>query len=188
MADTNWQPQWCESAPSRDRSSRNRIICVLTATCCKSKMTTALLMPLPPFTSLLAVSNRSRSWAISGTTGQTCLCPIRRRGRPPKSGLTNGPRRRTMSAAARRRISAAMKARWAERKRGSKPAAIQKPATKKAGSRPQMSAPSPRTRWCSYCKRNGHHLCSGTRRVNHSRTVPCDCPCEIGTTRTGGWR
>ena len=37
-------------------------------------------------------------------------------------------------------------------------------------------APSPRTRWCSYCKRNEHHLCSGTRRVNHGRTVPCECP------------
>jgi len=37
-------------------------------------------------------------------------------------------------------------------------------------------APSPRTRWCSYCKRNEHHLCSGMRRVNHGRTVPCECP------------
>jgi hypothetical protein len=37
-------------------------------------------------------------------------------------------------------------------------------------------APSPRTQWCSYCKRNEHHLCSGTRRVNHGRTVPCECP------------
>ena len=37
-------------------------------------------------------------------------------------------------------------------------------------------APNPRTRWCSYCKRNEHHLCSGTRRVNHGRTVPCECP------------
>ena len=36
-------------------------------------------------------------------------------------------------------------------------------------------APSPRTRWCSYCKRNEHHLCSGTGRVNHGRTVPCEC-------------
>ena len=36
--------------------------------------------------------------------------------------------------------------------------------------------PSPRSRWCSYCKRNEHHLCSGTRRLNHGRTVPCECP------------
>jgi len=82
-----------------------------------------------------------RSWlnqAISALEGLVSG-PIRRRGRPPKSGLTNGPRKRTMSAAARRRISAAMQARWAERKRGSQPAATRKPATKKAGSRPQMS-------------------------------------------------
>jgi hypothetical protein len=84
-------------------------------------------------------SERSRlNQAISVLEGLFSR-PIRRRGRPPKSGLTNGPGKRTMSAAARRRIAAAMKARWAERKRGSKPAATRKPAGKKAGSRPQMS-------------------------------------------------
>jgi len=36
--------------------------------------------------------------------------------------------------------------------------------------------PSPRSRWCSYCKRNEHHLCSGFRRVNHGPTVLCECP------------
>jgi hypothetical protein len=85
---------------------------------------------------------------------------IARRGRSPKSGLTYGPRKRTMSAAARRRISAAMKARWAERKRGSKPAATRKPATKKAGSRRQMSPAARRklsalmkARWAARKKR-----------------------------------
>jgi hypothetical protein len=33
------------------------------------------------------------------------------------------------------------------------------------------SAPSPRTRWCSYRKRNEHYLCSGFRRVNHGLIV-----------------
>jgi len=41
--------------------------------------------------------------------------PSKRRGRPPGS-----TKRRTMSAAARKRISAAMKARWAERKKAKK--------------------------------------------------------------------
>jgi hypothetical protein len=38
------------------------------------------------------------------------------------------------------------------------------------------STPSPRSRWCSYCKRNEHHLCSGFRRVNHGLVVRCECP------------
>ena len=37
-------------------------------------------------------------------------------------------------------------------------------------------APSPRSRWCSYCKRNEHHLCPGFRRVNHGLTLRCECP------------
>ena len=41
-----------------------------------------------------------------------------RRGRPP-GRVGNGRRRRHMSAAARRRISLAMKQRWAERKKKS---------------------------------------------------------------------
>ena len=43
----------------------------------------------------------------------------RRPGRPPGTGrgAGNGRRRRHMSAAARRRISQAMKQRWAERKK-----------------------------------------------------------------------
>src|SRR6516165_8194985 len=62
-------------------------------------------------------SERSRlNQAISALEGLVSG-PIRRRGRPPKSGLTNGPGKRTLSVAARRRIAAAMKARWAERKR-----------------------------------------------------------------------
>ena len=105
-------------------------------------------------------SERSRlNQAISALEGLVSA-PIRRQGRFPKSGLRYGPRKRTMSASARRRISAAMKARWAERKRGSKPAATRKPATKKAGSRPQMSPAARRklsalmkARWAARKKR-----------------------------------
>ena len=44
-----------------------------------------------------------------------------RRGRPPKSSTTTGSGRRVMTAAARKRISEAMKARWAKRKGKSAP-------------------------------------------------------------------
>jgi hypothetical protein len=56
----------------------------------------------------------------------------RRRGRPPKAASTTGPQRWHMSAAARRRISEAMKKRWATRKGKSGP--------RKAKTRPAMSA------------------------------------------------
>jgi len=68
--------------------------------------------------------------AISALEGLTSPAP--RRGRPPKSTSTGGKRRR-MSAAARKRISEAMKQRWAKQK--SKSSA---PAKPKAG--PTMSA------------------------------------------------
>ena len=60
--------------------------------------------------------------------------PGPRRGRPPKSRATPTitPRRRRMSASARKRISEAMKQRWAKWKGKSAP--------KKAKSRPPMSA------------------------------------------------
>ena len=57
-----------------------------------------------------------------------------RRGRPPKTGSTYG---RHMSAAARKRISEAMKQRWAKRKRKSAP---KKSAPAKTKNRPTMSA------------------------------------------------
>ena len=41
-------------------------------------------------------------------------------GRPPGSGSAKGGKRRTMSAAARKRISEMMKLRWAERKKKAK--------------------------------------------------------------------
>ncbi|HEY4900246.1 MAG TPA: hypothetical protein VIH91_05430 [Terriglobales bacterium] len=41
-------------------------------------------------------------------------------GRPPGSGASKGKKRRTMSPAARKRISEMMKLRWAERKRKAK--------------------------------------------------------------------
>jgi len=59
-----------------------------------------------------------------------------RRGRPPKP--LAGGKRRVMSAAARKRISAAMKARWAARKSGSGTKSA-KVTTKKTARRPQMS-------------------------------------------------
>ena len=55
-----------------------------------------------------------------------------RRGRPPKAISTAGRQRRGMSAAARKRISEAMKQRWAKWKGKSAP--------KKARTRPAMSA------------------------------------------------
>ena len=57
-----------------------------------------------------------------------------RRGRPPKAGSTTG---RRMSAAARKRISEAMKQRWAKWKGKSAP---KKSAPAKAKARPAMSA------------------------------------------------
>src|ERR1019366_3386213 len=57
-----------------------------------------------------------------------------RRGRPPKSAK----RTRTMSPAARRRISAAMKLRWAQRK-GKSPAKKAAAPAKKATARKPMS-------------------------------------------------
>jgi hypothetical protein len=58
-----------------------------------------------------------------------------RRGRPPKASRgteTSGPKRRTMSAAARAKIAAAQRARWAKQKGSAAP--------KKAGNRGPMSA------------------------------------------------
>jgi hypothetical protein len=58
----------------------------------------------------------------------------RRRGRPSRASATTG---RHMSAAARKRISEAMKQRWAKWKRKSAP---KKPAPAKTKTRPAMSA------------------------------------------------
>lgn len=44
----------------------------------------------------------------------------KRRGRPPKSSSASGGKKRTMSASARAKISAAQKARWAKQKVGSR--------------------------------------------------------------------
>ena len=55
-----------------------------------------------------------------------------RRGRPPRAATTSGRPRSRMSAAARKRISEAMKQRWAKWKGKSAP--------KKAKTRPAMSA------------------------------------------------
>src|ERR1017187_3109904 len=75
--------------------------------------------------------------ALEGLAGPSAP----RRGRPPKSQAapTLVQRRRTMSLAARKRISAAMKQRWAKRKGKSAPKKA-KTATKKSAGRKPMSA------------------------------------------------
>ena len=70
---------------------------------------------------LIAYRNRLNE-AIEALDGASRQAP--RRGRPPKthnSTPTSGQRRRTMSAAARKLISEAQKARWAAQKRNAAP-------------------------------------------------------------------
>ena len=74
--------------------------------------------------------------AISALEGLTSTAP--RLGRPPKATTTGGKRRR-MSAAARKRISEAMKQRWAKWKGKSSPKQA-KAAPKKTTVRRPMSA------------------------------------------------
>jgi len=74
--------------------------------------------------------------AISALEGLTSTAP--RRGRPPKATTTGGKRRR-MSPAARKRISDAMKQRWAKRKGKSAPKQA-KATPRKAAVRRSMSA------------------------------------------------
>src|SRR5271157_4238818 len=74
--------------------------------------------------------------AISALEGLTSTAP--RRGRPPKAIATGGKRRR-MSPAARKRISEAMKQRWAKWKGKSAPKQ-DKATPKKATVRRPMSA------------------------------------------------
>lgn len=67
--------------------------------------------------------------------------PAPRRGRPPKAGQAvqaTGGKRRTMSAAARAKIAAAQRARWAKQKGQAAPAKT-KSAAKKSSGRPGMS-------------------------------------------------
>ena len=84
--------------------------------------------------------------ALDGASRQTP-----RRGRPPKthnSALTGGATRRTMSPAARKRISEAMKKRWAAR---TGKAARQKPKVRRpmsADARKKLSA-SMKARWAA---------------------------------------
>jgi ABC-type transporter Mla subunit MlaD len=63
--------------------------------------------------------------ALEGVSNNGASAPAKRRGRPPgstnQSAATSAPRkRRTMSAAARKLISEAQKARWAKQKRAAK--------------------------------------------------------------------
>jgi hypothetical protein len=67
---------------------------------------------------------------------------ISRRGRPAKASQparASGRKRRTMSAAARAKIAAAQRARWAKQKGKASPAKS-KPAQKKAGRKPMSPA------------------------------------------------
>ena len=75
--------------------------------------------------------------ALEGLAGPS----VRRRGRPPKSQTAPATRqkRRTMSAAARERISEAMKQRWANRKGKSAPAKAKRRGMS-AAARKKMSA------------------------------------------------
>ena len=74
--------------------------------------------------------------ALVGTGSQPA-----RRGRPPKASqakAASGPKRRIMSAAARARIAAAQRARWARQKGRAVPKKAV-PAQKKASARKPMS-------------------------------------------------
>jgi hypothetical protein len=76
-----------------------------------------------------------------------------RRGRPPKMNQVSpaaGPKRRTMSAAARAKIAAAQRARWAKQKENAAPKQA-KPAEKKSSGRRRMS-PAARKRLSAILK------------------------------------
>jgi|ERR1017187_5260769 hypothetical protein len=75
--------------------------------------------------------------AISALEGLTSTAP--RRGRPPKATTTGGKRRR-MSPAARKRISEAMKQRWAKWKGKSAPKQAKSTPKKTAVRRPMSAA------------------------------------------------
>ena len=84
---------------------------------------------------------KSIETAIAALVG---LGQTARRGRPPKSAQAKAAapkdgRRRILSAAARARISAAQRARWAKQK-GQSPAKQSKSTAKKASGRKGMSA------------------------------------------------
>ena len=67
--------------------------------------------------------------------------PSPRRGRPPKSKSSQlAPRKRKISAAARARMSAAQKKRWAKWKHKSVPRKAASPAKKSTGRRPTSPA------------------------------------------------
>lgn len=65
---------------------------------------------------------------------------VPRRGRPPKNTPAGSGQRRHMSAAARKRISEGMKARWAQRSGTARSKASQAKSAKKATGRSGISA------------------------------------------------
>ena len=93
-------------------------------------------MDIQAIVSNLKVERNRIDQAISALEGLTSTAP--RRGRPPKSTSTGGKRGR-MSAAARKRISEAMKQRWAKWKGKSAPKHA-KATPKKTTVRRPMSA------------------------------------------------
>lgn len=86
-----------------------------------------------------------------------------RRGRPPKSASAPAGKKRTMSPAARKRISAAMKQRWAERQGKLAPKKAVAPTKKAAVRRPMSPAAKKRlsalmkARWAA-AKKAGKNL------------------------------
>src|SRR5271157_3966710 len=106
-------------------------------------------------------SQRARlSGAIAALEGLSQ--PTRRRGRPRKAriaALAPSKKRRTMSAAARKRISAAMKKRWATWKGRSAPKAAKAAPMKSIGRR-ALSQPPGRNyqNWRRHVGRNGRKL------------------------------
>lgn len=76
--------------------------------------------------------------AINALIGLGSVSAPRRPGRPPiASGITTAPRKRTMSASARKKIAAAQRARWAKQKAEAAPKKI--PSSKKVPIRKGMS-------------------------------------------------
>jgi hypothetical protein len=87
--------------------------------------------------SLVAALKEQRTRIDHAVAALEALSSPARRGRPSQATSTSVRRRRHMSTAARKRISHAMKMRWANRKGKS---ATKKSAPKKTKARPAMSA------------------------------------------------
>ena len=94
-------------------------------------------MDIQSLVSELRAERNRLDLAISALEGLTSSAA--RRGRPPKAASAGG-KRRTMSPAARKRISAAMKQRWAKWRGKSAPKQVKAPPKKAAARRPMNAA------------------------------------------------